>query len=94
MRRRVVEGERLKEGARQQREPGGGEPGFEPGEPPRPVGLGEELVEEVAVALVGPLLAEVLEVRGAGVAGLQALATARRLGAIVEGYAVLSATRE
>jgi NAD(P) transhydrogenase subunit alpha len=31
---------------------------------------------------------------GAGVAGLQALATARRLGAIVEGYDVRSATRE
>ncbi|MFB3063151.1 MAG: Re/Si-specific NAD(P)(+) transhydrogenase subunit alpha [Gammaproteobacteria bacterium] len=31
---------------------------------------------------------------GAGVAGLQALATARRLGAVVEGYDVRSATRE
>ena len=31
---------------------------------------------------------------GAGVAGLQAIATARRLGAIVEGYDVRSATRE
>ncbi len=31
---------------------------------------------------------------GAGVAGLQAIATARRLGAVVEGYDVRSATRE
>lgn len=31
---------------------------------------------------------------GAGVAGLQAIATARRLGALVEGYDVRSATRE
>ncbi|MGF1644888.1 MAG: NAD(P) transhydrogenase subunit alpha [Thiotrichales bacterium] len=33
-------------------------------------------------------------VLGAGVAGLQAIATARRLGAIVEGYDVRSATKE
>ena len=31
---------------------------------------------------------------GAGVAGLQAIATARRLGAVVEAYDVRSATRE
>lgn len=37
--------------------------------------------------------AQVLVV-GAGVAGLQAIATAKRLGAIVEGYDVRSATRE
>jgi len=44
-----------------------------------------------AVGSVRP--AKVL-VMGAGVAGLQAIATARRLGAIVEGYDVRSATKE
>jgi NAD(P) transhydrogenase subunit alpha len=44
-----------------------------------------------AAGVIGP--AEVL-VMGLGVAGLEAIATARRLGAVVEGYDVRSATKE
>ncbi len=43
---------------------------------------------------VGSLRPAKALVMGAGVAGLQAIATARRLGAIVEGYDVRSATKE
>jgi NAD(P) transhydrogenase subunit alpha len=43
---------------------------------------------------VGSLRPAKVLVMGAGVAGLQAIATARRLGAIVEGYDVRSATKE
>jgi NAD(P) transhydrogenase subunit alpha len=43
---------------------------------------------------VGSLRPAKVLVMGAGVAGLQAVATARRLGAIVEGYDVRSATKE
>jgi NAD(P) transhydrogenase subunit alpha len=44
-----------------------------------------------AAGTIRPALVLVI---GAGVAGLQAIATARRLGAIVEGYDVRAATRE
>ncbi len=43
---------------------------------------------------VGSIRPAKVLVMGAGVAGLQAIATARRLGAIVEGYDVRSATKE
>ncbi len=43
---------------------------------------------------VGSIRPARILVMGAGVAGLQAIATARRLGAIVEGYDVRSATKE
>lgn len=43
---------------------------------------------------VGTLRAATVLVMGLGVAGLQALATARRLGAVVEGYDVRPETRE
>jgi NAD(P) transhydrogenase subunit alpha len=44
-----------------------------------------------AAGTIRPVKAVII---GAGVAGLQAIATARRLGAIVEGYDVRAATRE
>src|SRR6202022_4973566 len=44
-----------------------------------------------AAGTIRPSMALVI---GAGVAGLQAIATARRLGAVVEAYDVRSATKE
>ena len=68
----------------------------------RPIGAGAVLLAADALPRMFPMLttaagtiapAKVLVI-GAGVAGLQAIATARRLGAVVEAYDVRSATRE
>src|SRR6202042_391264 len=42
----------------------------------------------------GPIRPAVVLIIGVGVAGLQAIATAKRLGAVVEAYDVRSATKE